>query len=727
MFTPTLLTILGVILFMRANYVLGQGGVLLTLLILLSAKGIVLLTSLSISAIATNTKVRGGGAYFLISRSLGPEFGGAIGLTLYLAQALSVPFYVLGFVSALVASFPALAPHFQLICLGTVVTLFMLAYVGAEWAIRVQYLVLAVLLASIVSFLLGALGRFDLDLLRTNLAPAPGAAESGVGFWVLFAIYFPAVTGVMTGVNMSGDLRDPSHAIPRGTLAAVGIATLIYAAQVLLCGAALPRGELITRPYESLVGIALFGAGAVVAAGVFAATISSAIGSLVAAPRVLQALARDEILNPVAGFAVGSAKRDEPRRAMWLTLLISVAVILVAGRGEGDSLNEVAAVVSMFFLAAYGVTNLAAFVEAAGANPSFRPRFRYFHWSVALLGALGCVAASLLIDPLAAAAAGGVIFTLWYYVRRRGLTMSFGDARRGYVYTRVRNNLLRLREIPPDPKNWRPALLVLSGNPSTRLTMASMGVWLEAGRGVVSLVQILVGDYRSLREERRRAQEELQRFVAEQDLALFPETLVVSDFDDGLRVALQAHSVGPLKPNIVLFGWYGGSDRVDAFFDHLHCADDLGMSLLVLADRGLPRPVVGGRRARVDIWWRGHRNGSLMLILGHLLASTPEWAGSRMRVLRAVGAPAQRAEATEELRALVEAARIEADVEVVVSEAPFAEVLHEASRDAQIVMLGFQLPERAEEAAFQRYYRALLEGLPTTLLVHSAGDSDLSA
>jgi amino acid transporter len=726
-FTPTLLTILGVILFMRANYVLGQGGILLTLVILLGAKSIVLLTSLSISAIATNTKVRGGGAYFLISRSLGPEFGGAIGLTLYLAQALSVPFYVIGFVSALVASFPALAPNFQLICLLTVVTLFGLAYVGAEWAIRVQYLVLAVLLASIVSFLLGALIRFDPELLRANLPPAPGAAESGVGFWVLFAIYFPAVTGVMTGVNMSGDLRDASQSIPRGTLAAVGIATVIYGAQILLCGAALPRGELITRPYESLVGIALFGAGFVVAAGVFAATISSAIGSLVAAPRVLQALARDEILNPVAGFAVGSAKRDEPRRAMWLTLLISVGVILVAGGGEADSLNQVAAVVSMFFLAAYGVTNLAAFVEAAGANPSFRPRFRYFHWSVALLGALGCVAASLLIDPLAAAAAGGVIFALWYYVRRRGLTMSFGDARRGYVYTRVRNNLLRLREIPPDPKNWRPAVLVLSGNPNTRLTMASYGVWLEAGRGVVSLVQILVGDYRALQDRRRAAHAELQRFVAEQDLALFPETLVVSDFDDGLRVALQAHSVGPLKPNIVLFGWYGGSDRVEAFFDHLHCADDLGMSLLVMADRGLPSPPERGRRARIDIWWRGHRNGSLMLILGHLLVSNPEWAGSRMRVLRAVGAHEQRAAATEELQALVEAARIDAEVEVVVSDQPFADTLHGASRDAQLVLLGFQLPERVDEVGFQRYYQALIEGLPTTLLVHSSGDADLSA
>ncbi|MFC1706420.1 amino acid permease, partial [Planctomycetota bacterium] len=296
-FTPTILTILGVIMFLRADFVVGHAGILQALLILLLAKAITFLSTLSISAVSTNTEVRGGGAYFLISRSLGPEFGGAIGLTLYLAQALSVPFYVLGFVEALVATFPGLMEHARLLCLATAVILFIVAYVGANWAIRFQYVVLVVLICSILSFLAGAIVHFDTATFTANLSPAPVTTTPSIGFFALFAIYFPAVTGIMAGINMSGDLKEPARSIPKGTLAAVGLGFLVYLAQMVLCGGAIDRADLIERPYRSLVDIGLFGGRFVITAGVFAATISSAMGSLVGAPRILQALARDDIFR----------------------------------------------------------------------------------------------------------------------------------------------------------------------------------------------------------------------------------------------------------------------------------------------------------------------------------------------------------------------------------------------------------------------------------------------
>jgi amino acid transporter len=722
-FAPTLLTILGVILFLRANFIVGHAGIINALLILGGCQIIVLLTAMSISAISTNSEVRGGGAYFLISRSLGPEFGGAIGVTLFLAQALSVPFYVLGFTEALVAAVPSLREHFQSVSLVLATVLFVIAYLGAHWAVRLQYVVLAILALAIVSFLGGAALGFDSETFRANLEPASSETRFTPGFWILFAIYFPAVTGIMTGVNMSGDLKDPAVSIPRGTFWAVLVSAVIYGVHILLCGGALQRENMIAAPYESLLGLSLFGAGFIVAAGVFAATVSSAIGSLVAAPRVLQALARDEIFAPIRVFARGTPGADEPRRAMCLTFAITLGVLWAAGDSE-DGLNQVAAIVSMFFLAAYGVTNGAAFIEAVGANPSFRPRFRWFHWTGGLLGGLGCIAVAVLVDWVAALVATGFIVALWFYVAQRGLSASFGDARRGFVYTRARNNLLRLQELPSDPKNWRPTVLVLTGNPHTRLRLVKYALWLEARRGVVTLAQILVGDLHELADERRRAMEDLAGFIEEEQLPAFPETVVVPEFDAGLRIVLQAHSIGPIKPNLVLFGWSAERERAPAFVGHMRCGAEIGKSLLILANRARPVP---RRRKRIDVWWRGRENGSLMLILAHLLMGNPEWQYTRIRVLRVVDREDEKQAAEAELTSIIDAARIHGWAEVVVSDRPFSEILHDASTDATLVLLGFFLPPPGEEQALHDRYTALLEGLPTTLLVNSSGDADLLA
>lgn len=737
-FTPTVLTILGVIMFMRAGFVIGQGGILGAAAILVLATSITLLTSLSVSALATNTQVEGGGAYFLISRSLGPEFGAAIGLTLFPAQALSVPFYILGFAEAVAHTFPEVQPYFLELTLGTAGALGVIAYVGAGWAIRVQYVILAVLVVSITAFLGGAAWMFDGARFHANLTSAPLDLPGRLGFWSLFAIYFPAVTGIMAGVNMSGDLENPSRSLPRGTLLGVLVGFLVYGLQVVLCGGALDRATLIEHPYEALVDLAaLAHLGPAVAAGVFAATLSSAIGSYVGAPRVLQALSRDDIIHQLRPFAVGSARGDEPRRALVLTAVITLAVLLAAGGDTGGAaLNNLASVVTMFFLATYGVTNLAAFVEAVSGNPSFRPRFRVFHWVTALAGTIGCAATALLIDPIAAAAAGSVVAAVYFTVRRRSFTASFGDARWGYLYARIRDNLLRLEE-RRDAKNWRPTSLVLSGNPHGRLSLVRFALWLEAGRGVVTLTHLLVGDFHELADARREARAELQAFVRANRLPAFVEVAVVPEFSAGLRVLLQTHSLGPLKPNMVLFGWCAEPDNVEAYVANLHCAAEIGMSLVLLIDRGTPTIRSSERRRfirtdapdlgpRIDIWWRGLRNGSLMLILAHLLCGNRPWARTRIRVLRECR-PEEEQDAHNELENLVDAARIDAEVKVVVSERPFAEVLAEESGDATVVFLGFRLFPRGEAAAFQQQLQKLTKDLPTTLLIHSSGDADLLA
>ena len=449
-FTPSILTILGAIMFLRANFVVGHAGVAGAVLILLLAKLITLLTSLSVSAVSTNMQVRGGGAYFMISRTLGPEFGGSIGAALFLAQALSVPFYLLAFTEALTSTFPASAPHALTIMLVTGAALFAVSYIGASWAIRTQYVIMAVLVLAIAAFLGGGLRLFSTETLQANMAPS---GDPAFPFWVVFAIYFPAVTGILAGINMSGDLADPARSIPKGTLLAVAAGFVIYLAGIVVAGGAYARAELIARPYSLLEDNALFGTGALVAAGVIAATLSSALGSYLGAPRILQALARDDILPGIRFLGRGARGTDEPRRGLVLTGVITAGVLVAANRAGEQALNSVAAVITMFFLYTYGMINLAAFVEGHGLNPSFRPRFRLFHWATALLGALGCFGVAMLIDAVAATTAVLAVALLYWYITRRQLAASFGDARRGYFYTQVRQNLARLSRMREDTRN----------------------------------------------------------------------------------------------------------------------------------------------------------------------------------------------------------------------------------------------------------------------------------
>ncbi len=721
-FTPSILTILGVIMFMRAGFVIGEAGIQSALIILLAAKMISLLTSLSVCAISTNTEVKGGGSYYLISRVLGPEFGGAVGMSMFLAQALAVPFYILGFVEALTRTFPFLEQYFFALAMGSTIILFLVAYIGAGWAIKVQYVIMTALGLAIISFLGGAIVEFDSTRFAANWNPGYTGSNN---FWIIFAIYFPAVTGMDAGLNMSGDLKDPAKSIPRGILAAVGVGFLVYAVQMIICGGASPRDELINSPFDTLVGNALLGTGFLVAAGVFAATASSALGSFMGSPRILQALARDDIFPPLKIFAAGSRKGDEPRRALILSLAIGIGVLCYAGGGgEGEALNFVARIITMFFLCAYGIINLAAFVESFGLNPSFRPRFKYFHWLTALAGTGGCAWTALLIDVRGAIGAAVIMTVLFVYVRKRVLRTTFGDARRGFVYARVRNNLFNLAAMPHHAKNWRPTIIVLSGTPRARLTLVIYAEWMACKLGIVTLAEIVVGDFERLSEIRRSELERLKNFIDENDLAAFPEVAVVRDFDRGLTTMLQTHSIGPIKPNIMLVGWPRDPERAVPLAKHLQTAGKLDMSLLALIDHGLPSVQTD---MRIDIWWRGQANGSLMLILAHLLTRNWEWRRGRIRILRVVEEEAGQEPAGRVLRDLAAAARIDATVKVVASSEPFKNIICRESSDASVVFLGFKTPDESEADNFYTHISDLTENLPTTLLISSSGEADLLA
>ncbi len=375
-FTPSILTILGIILFLRLGFVVGNAGLVKAFVIIGIASSISILTSLSLAAIATNLQVKGGGDYYLISRTLGVGFGGAIGIVLFLAQSVSIAFYAIGFGEAIsaIAGWEG-QTSVQVVAAVAVSGLFVLAWMGADWASRFQYVVMGLLLLALVSFFSGAIGGFDFGILRRSLSTPAGAEP----FWIVFAIFFPAITGFTQGVSMSGDLKDPAKSLPRGTFAAVGISTVVYFAVALLFAASVPL-DVLSSDNRAMGGVARIGW--LIDAGVVAATLSSAMASFLGAPRILQSLAADKIFRILTPFAKGSGPANNPRRGVVLSLIIAFLII-----GIGN-LNLIAPIVSMFFLVSYGLLNYATYYETRAASPSFRPRFRYFNKYTSLAGFL---------------------------------------------------------------------------------------------------------------------------------------------------------------------------------------------------------------------------------------------------------------------------------------------------------------------------------------------------
>ncbi|MCA9216960.1 MAG: amino acid permease [Planctomycetales bacterium] len=713
-FTPCTLTILGVIMFLRFGYVVGQAGLWNALIIVTAAKAITTLTTLSLSAIATNTRVRGGGAYFLISRSLGVEFGGAIGLVFFLAQAISVAMYVIGFSEAVMATVPNVSLSGDQIASITNVIVFVCVFIGAGWTIKIQYAILAILGTSLISFYVGAIQAFDLATLNANMQSHFTSDEN---FFTAFALFFPAVTGIMAGANMSGDLRDPGRSIPTGTLLSVAATGCVYLTMAALLAASRPH-ETLTHDNMVVSDIARWPV--LIAAGVFAATLSSALGSMMGAPRILQAFARDNVFVWLRPFAAGDGTDNEPRRATVLTFVIAQICIMLA------DLNTIAPLITMFFMITYGLLNLATFYEALTKNPSYRPRFRFCHWTTSLVGAAGCVVVMFLIDWVWASVSVVVIGLLHWQIGRSEVEARWGDLQSGLLFERARKNLLKLEEELYHPKNWRPIVLVLSGAGWNRPHLAVYGHWFTSGQGILTLGQVIQGEVEN-RLERRNSQERiLHAFIREQELEAFPAVVIAPNISDGIESLVQCQGLGALRPNTLLFGWPNDPDKAISFSSTLRSVAGMERSIIALRSKIKADDPWQAPPGTIDVWWRGRKNGELMLLLAHLLTTNNEWRSRPIRLLRVIENEAGKEEVLKHLVGLAETARIKARAGVIVSDNPIRGI-HEHSRYASLVLLGFEAPEEGDEEAFYRRMESLAGDLPRVVFVDSAGRMSLES
>ena len=713
-FTPCTLTILGVIMFLRFGEVVGNAGVFWAIIIVLTAKLITTLTALSLSAVATNTPVKGGGAYYLISRSLGIEFGGAIGVVFYVSQAVAVALYVIGFTEALLSVVPALAAAPRITATVVNVAVLICVYIGAGWTIKVQYAILGMLVLAITSFVAGALRLWEPALVAANWEPG---YVTGQNFWTAFALFFPAVTGIMAGANMSGDLKEPGRAIPRGTLLAILFTGVVYLAFAILLGGAVSREALLS---DSMVVSKHALIPWLIVVGVFAATLSSALGSMMGAPRILQALAKDDVLPFLKPFAKGSGSINEPRRATLVSFAIAQGGIML-----GD-LNAIAPVITMFFMITYGAINLATFYEAISGNPSYRPTFRWCHWTVSLTGTVFCGGVMFLINPVWAVIAIVTMAAIYNTLRRRELKSTWGDVVSGTVFDRIRRNLMKLEEEAYHAKNWRPAILVLGGGSLERLHIAAMGRRLAGKHGLLMLGNVLVGAPDDLVDRHANMQHTLRKLIADNDLEAFPFVTIAPELTQGISSLIQCCGVGALRPNMALLGWSDDVERLDSFEENLRTVVRLGRSMAILRCTNPPEDIWDLRPGSVDVWWQGKGgNGHLMLLLAHLFRSDPDMRGRRIRIVRMLPSEEGREDVLAHLRELSQEVRIPCDPVVLVG-SDFSEMLHRESESAALVILGLADP-REQESGFTARIAQQTEGLPNVLFVFSAGDMSLHA
>ncbi|ELS05265.1 amino acid transporter [Xenococcus sp. PCC 7305] len=710
-YTPSILTILGVIMYLRFGWVVGNAGLINTLIIVTISTAITLLTALSICAIATDRVVRGGGAYYMISRSLGIEPGGAVGISLYFAQAISVALYTIGFAESIVRTnlFIGIANFgFNLQDLNqTYVALFITILVGilaltsASIAIKAQYFIMAAIALSLVSFVFGhTVPNVEVQMFATP-------PEDAAPFWTVFAVFFPAVTGIMAGVNMSGDLEDPVKSIPTGTLAAVITGYVIYMILPIFLAFRVDTESLRNVPLI-MQKISLWGPAILL--GVWGATLSSAIGSILGAPRVLQALTRDGVLPRFLSFlGDGHGKDDEPRNGTLVTLGFAIAAVCI-----GD-LNLIAPILSMFFLTTYLVLNVAAGVEGFLQSPSFRPTFRV-HWSLSLLGAVGCLWVMFLIDASSTAIAAVIVSGVFVWLQQRELRTTWGDVRRGMWMALIGMGIFQMAE-EDDTKNWRPHILVLSGAPQKRWSLIELADGFSHNRSLMTVSSVLPSASRDLGRQ-IKLEKTIRDYLRKRGVQALVRVTTASDPFEGAMRLVETYGLGPLVPNTIVMGDSEDPSRRKQFCQAIAQIHASRRNVVIFREN--PKQIFGGRR-RIDVWWGGlQANGSLMLLLAYLLSTDISWRNPRIYLKLVVPDEAAAIAARENIKSYINKLRIDVKSQVYISQGrPFADILRQFSKNADLVFLGMATPNEN----YTEYYenlQAKVVGLPSTVFVLAA-------
>lgn len=787
-YLPTIQHILGVTMFIRLFWVVGVAGLGQTFLLLLLCCLCTFLTCISISAVATNGVVESGGAYFMISRNLGPEFGSAVGLLFYLANTVATSMYLVGGVEILLLYiFPGLTiggpeVHSQTGAFGmmtnnlrfysTLLLLleFLIVAMGVKFVQMLAPVSLVCVILSILACYAGGIEKtmnpdagqrvcmygdhllqskfiiprgngsiydmcdyctIDNPFLMNNLCPNESCSEDVLSipltcingfpgfkssafmdnmgsqyidqfyttiddkanvdrdvfqdvktsFWVLLAIYFPAVTGIFTGANMSGDLKNPQQSIPKGTIAATLTTSFVYFSLAFVFGATIDGSVLRDKNGQSMGGSMVVAALSwpspwVLLIGSFLSTFGAALQCLCSAPRLLQSIAKDDVIPILRPFKKVT-KNNEPFLGLIITTVIAELAILMG------AMDSIAAVVDFFFLMCYAFVNIICTLHSLLGAPNWRPRFRYYHWSLSLLGASLCFFIMFSTHWDYALVSIFLCVVIYKYVEWKGAKKEWGDGIRGLALTTAQYSLMKIEDKDPHPKNWRPQLLLLFSMPWAKelvdvryLNLLNLASQLKAGKGLTVVTSFLRGSLTSP-DDRKRAEQIKSRMDFDMNqvrLRGFAKTLVHEEHQiaGSMSTLIQSVGLGGLKPNTVLVSWpvheRSSSDSTDSeyntFTDKLHAACAMDMCLLVA--KGIidfPSSVFK-LTGFIDVYWIV-QDGGLCLLIAYLLKQHKVWRGCKLRIIAIAQENDNNLKMQTELQQYVYQLRIDAKILIV--------------------------------------------------------------
>uniref|UniRef100_A0A8C1RV56 Solute carrier family 12 member 5b n=1 Tax=Cyprinus carpio TaxID=7962 RepID=A0A8C1RV56_CYPCA len=789
-YLPCMQNILGVILFLRMTWLVGAGGVLGTFIIVFMCCSTTMLTAISMSAIATNGVVPAGGSYYMISRSLGPEFGGAVGICFYLGTTFAGAMYILGCIEILLIYIVPAAAIFKMEGLegaeaeaallnnmrvyGTIVLSFMalVVFVGVKYVNKLALVFLACVILSILAVYAGViktsfdppffpvclLGNrtlvskgFDIcaktieqgnatvttklwrafcdseflnatcdeyftnnnvtqiqgipgitsGILAENLfstfmeknsilekrgVPAvldPEATVTNTNryvmaditsfFTLLVGIYFPSVTGIMAGSNRSGDLQDAQKSIPVGTILAITTTSFIYMSSVILFGACVDGVVLRDKFGEGVNGNLVIGTLAwpspwVIVFGSFFSTCGAGLQSLTGAPRLLQAIARDSIIPFLRVFGHGKAN-GEPTWALLLTACICETGILIA------SLDAVAPILSMFFLMCYMFVNLACALQTLLRTPNWRPRFKFYHWALSLLGMSLCLTLMFLCSWYYAIVAMVIASCIYKYIEFCGAEKEWGDGIRGISLSAARYALMRLEEGPPHTKNWRPQILVLmslDGEQSVEQPrLLSLTSQLKAGKGLTIVGACVEGTYLNNQPQAQKADQSLRKLMEVEKVKGFSQVVISSNLRDATSHLIQAGGLGGLRHNTVLVSFPKNWKQAE---EHHRCRNFIEVvrettaaHLALLVTKNISAYPSNGERfteGHIDVWWIVH-DGGLLMLLPFLLRQHKVWRKCKIRIFTVAQMDDNSIQMKKDLMTFLYHLRFDAEVEVV--------------------------------------------------------------
>jgi amino acid transporter len=692
-FLTAISTILGAILFLRFGYATGMLGFFGVVLLIILGHAITIPTALAISEIATNTRVEGGGEYFIISRSFGLKIGSTIGITLYISQAISVAFYIIAFTEAFDPLFSLFERKFgielprQVISVPSLCLMFyIILKKGTGSGMKMLYAVFAILILSLLFFFIGK--------------PITGDESSPVvidnfkflnedSFFVIFAICFPAFTGITAGVGLSGDLRNPGKSIPLGTVAGTFAGLIIYLLVVWKLAVSAPA-EQLTSDQLIMAKIAVCGA-VVIPFGLAASTLSSAIGSLLVAPRTLQAIALDKSF-PVRRINIflarGKGKTREPVNAYTVTFVVALVFVLLG------NVNAVAGIISMFFLITYGSLCLISFLNHFGSPPSYRPRFKS-KWYLSLGGFILSVWAMFMVDPLYTILSYATIVILYLIVEnynkgQKGLVNIFKGSifqlnRRLQVYMQKNHSGL--------DEEWRPAAICISQNSFEREKVLELMKWISHKHGFGTYFHYIEGYYS--KQTYLESVKILTQLIEQRERgnSLYIDTMISPSYTSAIAQIIQSPSISGMENNMVIFEFDKSKpEELGRILDNINLVKAGDFDICIFGNAALPVRFRNG----IHVWIRSvdEKNANLMILLGYIVLSHPDWSKSYIKIFN-ISQAGKEEETKKSLEERIAAGRLPitlTNIEIVTSvdNQSLGEVVAEHSKYAGLTLIGFR-------------------------------------